>query len=104
MIETPLFWLAGYKNLVDCLHFTWINIVSNIMLNQSLYVLDIPAHSWRLYVAVIIGEVLVVILEFAMSRCIMKSIGKFSLMRLLITILFTNASSFALGLIFMMLH
>ncbi len=103
MIETPLFWLAGYKNLIDCLHFAWINIVSNVMLNQSLYALDIPAHSWGLYIAVIIGEVLVVILEFAMSCCIMGSIGKFSLMRLFITILFTNASSFALGLIFMML-
>ena len=102
-IETPLFWLAGYKDAVDCLHFAWINIVSNIILNQSMMELAMTAERWVLYSAVVIGEIFVVFLEFALSCCVMRGIGRLGLRRLLITVFFTNAASFIIGLVLMLL-
>ena len=47
-----------------------------------------------------IDEFSVVILEFAMSCCVMKSVYAFSLKKLFLTILMTNAVSFTAGVVY----
>ncbi|MBQ7220270.1 MAG: hypothetical protein IJS28_04745 [Synergistaceae bacterium] len=103
LIETPLFWLAGYRNITDCLYFAGINIVSNIMLNRRLLSMRFPSSQILFWAVIILAELCVVVLEFVMCCCIMKSVYKFRLRRLLFTMLFTNASSFLLGILWILL-
>ena len=98
IIETPLFWLAGYRALTDCLSFACINIITNIMLNQRLRYIPFPPDSLAFWVLLVLGELCVVVLEAAMCSCAMKEVS--GLRKLFITMLFTNAASFIAGLLY----
>ncbi|MBQ7516449.1 MAG: hypothetical protein IJS96_09225 [Schwartzia sp.] len=92
-VETPLFFLAGYRRLADCLRFALVNVISNLLLNESLTeVVDSPHFgAW-----VLLGEVLVLALEFTLCRRFLESTPAARLFRVL---LLTNAASFLAGLL-----
>ena len=90
-IEVPLFYLLGYRRLYDCLYFAGVNIVSNLLLNECLqYVTD---DTWYLCL-LLLGECLVVALEFALCVYGIPTEGK----KLFRTLLFTNLASFLAGI------
>ncbi len=103
LIETPIFWLAGYRNFVDCVYFAGINIVSNIMINNHLRTMTLPNNRLAFWAVIILCEICVVILEAVMCACIMKSVYKFRLRRLLLIMLITNSASFLLGILWILL-
>ena len=92
IIETPLFWLCGYRRARQYMWFAAVNVISNILLNEYLSTLqDIETYN-----AVILpAELLVVLLEFFL--CLYTVDGKYG--RLLLTVLFTNAFSYLLGVL-----
>ena len=87
-IETPLFFLFGFKKFRDLIFFAGINIVSNLLLNGFLYTID---FEWWI---LIVAEIFVVILEFSLCTYFIAPSRK-----LFGTIIATNLSSFILGLI-----
>ena len=89
---------------MDCLYFAGINIVSNVMLNNHLLSMPRPKSYAALWEVILAGEVCVVILEAVMCACIMKSVYKFRLRKLLFTMIITNATSFLLGLLWILLR
>ncbi|MBQ7215463.1 MAG: hypothetical protein IJP54_01140 [Synergistaceae bacterium] len=97
LIETPIFYFAGYSDFTDCCCFVCINLISNTLLNQRLAE---SVFSWPL---LFLYELGVVILEFAMSCCIMRSIHRFSLRKLLLVLFITNTVSFLAGLLYILL-
>lgn len=96
LIETPLFWLAGYKNLTECLYFAFINIITNILLNNYLFSSGRPSFS-----LIIFCELVVVVLEAVMCCCAMNCVYKFTFRRLILTMLLTNSVSFLSGIVYM---
>ena len=92
MIETPLFWLLGYRRWRECLGFAGINVVSNLLLNESLSALPPSAH---LPAAIAVGELLVLALEFTLCRRVVRG----SSARLLKVLTITNATSLLCGLL-----
>ncbi len=92
-IETPLFFLAGYRRPADCLRFALVNLISNLLLNESLNAVADSPH----YVAwVLLGEILVLALEFTLCRRFLETTPAARLLRVL---LLTNAASFLAGLL-----
>ena len=89
-IESPLFFLLGFRNANDIILFAGVNIISNLLLNNFL---DAIEFSWNL---VAIGEIFVIILEFALCTYFIND----RLKKLFATLIITNLSSFAFGLIF----
>ncbi|MCR4665764.1 MAG: hypothetical protein K5657_00520 [Desulfovibrio sp.] len=89
-IETPLFWVLGFRRLHECLWFFVVNIVSNILLNEFLLTAAGTPH-YNLLVAVCEGVVL--LLEFALCRFCTGCTAR----RLWLTLLFCNVCSFAFG-------
>ena len=98
IIEVPLFWLSGYRNLTDCLSFACINVITNIMLNQRVAQIHFPPDTFAFWALLILGEMCVAVLEAAMCSCAMKQTP--GLRRIFITMLFTNSASFAAGLFY----
>ena len=94
VIETPIFWLCGYRRRAEYLWFFVVNIVSNLLLNEFLGAtpgtLPYPA-------AVLLGELFVVLLEYALcSYAVRERGGK----RLFCVLLLTNVVSFVAGIIY----
>ena len=73
------------------------------MLNSHLLSSPRPKNYLALWTVILLGEMCVVILEFAMSACIMKSVYQFRLRKLLFTMIITNAASFLLGILWILL-
>ena len=92
VIETPLFWLLGYRRWRECLGFAGINIVSNLLLNESLSALPPAAHYPT---ALALGELLVLALEFALCRRMVRG----SSARLFAVLVTTNATSLLCGFV-----
>ncbi|MBQ7607146.1 MAG: hypothetical protein IJU76_04165 [Desulfovibrionaceae bacterium] len=93
VIEVPLFWLFGYRRWQYCLWFACVNIISNVLLNQSLeYFYDYECYPLFLF----IGEVGVILLEYTLCCLQIRDGHK----RLLCSIFVTNLVSFLLGIVF----
>ena len=95
LIETPLFFLLGYRLPREWLAFAGINVVSNLLLNETLSELWFYDHA--LFVpGIVLGEMLVVLLEFALCRSVVCGSGR----RLFLVLLATNSASLLCGLCF----
>ncbi len=94
VIETPLFFLAGFRRASDCLWFALVNFISNRLLNSALAAVT---ASPNYLVWVLVGECLVVALEFTLCRQFLPDAPGPRLLRVL---LMTNAASFLAGLLF----
>ncbi len=94
VIEVPLFFLCGYREKKQLLYFAGVNLVSNLMLNGFL---ETVGDDYNLAMA--IGEVAVVLLEFCLCCYFIKGDRK----KLFRTLVFTNAVSFLAGLAFLFL-
>ena len=93
LIEVPLFYLCGYRRIVDCLYFAGVNVVTNLLLNEFLLTTDAASY-WQV---IFICEVVVVILEFVL--CSYRFSEEYY--KLVTTLIFTNAVSFFAGVILM---
>lgn len=93
IIEVPLFYLLGYRRLYDCAYFAGVNIITNLLLNECLqFATD---DTWYLCLLVV-GESMVVALEFALCLYGLRTEGK----NLFRTLLLTNMASFLVGVIY----
>ncbi len=97
VIETPIFWFCGYRRCVEDAWFFVVNIVSNLLLNEFIdatpIVLPYPC-------AVFLGEIFVVLLEFALCSYVVEEKKGANLSRVL---LLTNAASFLAGVVYFMM-
>ena len=91
-IETPVFWLCGYRRAFQCLCFAGVNIVTNLLLNEGLASQAGLGHYEQ---AVAVGEALVLAAEFALARCFTQG----SAGRLFLTVAATNLASFLAGIV-----
>ena len=97
VIETPLFWLCGYRRAAEWTWFFAVNIVSNLLLNECLA--ELP-WTFPYAAAVLSGEIFVVLLEYALcSYAVQEKSGK----RLFRVLLLTNVVSFLTGVIYFLL-
>ena len=94
-IEVSIFYLCGYRNIKDCIYFVAVNIISNLLLNEFLHQVNV----YDIWVVVIICEIFVVMLEFALCSYWIETDRK----RLLKVLIFTNLISFLCGIIFYIL-
>lgn len=92
-IETPLFFLFGYRKVKECLYFFCVNIVSNLLLNEFLYSIDD-----YIFESVIAAEIVVILIEFSLCSYFVTPNR-----RLLKILIYTNLTSFLLGMIFFIL-
>ena len=90
-VETPLFWLFGYRRRAEWLWFAVVNIISNLLLNEFL---DATAGTLPYFAAVPLGEIFVLLLEYALCGYAVKEKSGARLFRV---VLFTNAASFLEG-------
>ena len=97
VIETPIFWLCGYRRSVENAWFFVVNIVSNLLLNEFI---GATPRFFSYPVAVLLGEIFVVLLEFALCGYAVREKGGKRLFRVL---LLTNAVSFLAGVIYFLL-
>ena len=93
VIETPLFWIFGYRRAAEWLWFFIVNIVSNLLLNEFI---GATPRNFPYSCAVLLGEIFVVLLEFALCGYAVREKGGKRLFRVL---LLTNAVSFLAGVI-----
>lgn len=91
LIETPLFALLGYRRLREWLCFAGINVVSNLLLNETLS--ELPS-SIDLTPALALGELLVLLLEFTLCLRVVSGSG----LRLFAALTITNLTSLLCGL------
>ena len=94
VIETPIFWLCGYRRRAEYLWFFFVNIISNLLLNEFI---DAASGSFSFLHAVLPGEIFVVLLEYALCGYAVKERGGGRLFRVL---LLTNAASFLAGIVY----
>ena len=95
LIETPLFCLLGYRRLRDWLCFAGINVVSNLLLNESLS--ELWCYGEELFASgLVLGELLVLLLEFALCRLVVRGGSR----RLFGVLFVTNLTSLLCGLCF----
>ncbi|MBR1398017.1 MAG: hypothetical protein IJ563_10870 [Selenomonadaceae bacterium] len=92
LIEVPLFYICGYRKLKDCVYFTAVNIMTNLLLNEFLGTIGYDNY-WTI---VCICEVFVVLLEFALCSYWLNTDNK----KLFKVITFTNFVSFLAGVIY----
>ena len=97
VIETPIFWLFGYRRAAEWTWFFVVNIVSNLLLNE--FLAETP-RNFPYAAAVLLGEIFVVFLEYALCGYAVRDKGGARLFRVL---LLTNAVSFAAGVIYFLL-
>lgn len=95
-IETPLFYLFGYRRIGDCLWFALINIMSNLLLNDVLRAAPLELCFWGMMLS---GEFTVVVLEFALCLCLMPSVRPSGNGRLFLAVFCTNLVSFLCGVV-----
>ena len=99
-IETPLFYLFGCRRIGNCLWFAFINIMSNLLLNDVLRAAPLELCFWGILLS---GEFAVVVLEFALCLCLMPSIRPSGGGKLFLVVLGTNLTSFILGVVWALL-
>ena len=97
VIETPLFWIFGYRRAAEWPWFFIVNIVSNLLLNEFLAA---SPQSLPYPCAVLLGEIFVMLLEFALCGYAVREKGG---KRLFCVLLLTNAVSFLAGVIYFLL-
>ena len=97
VIETPIFWLCGYRRCVEDAWFFVVNIVSNLLLNEFI---DATPIGLPYPCAVFLGEIFVVLLEFALCSYVVEEKKGANLFRVL---LLTNAASFLAGVVYFMM-
>ncbi len=97
VIETPLFWIFGYRRAAEWRWFFIVNIVSNLLLNE--FLAESP-QSLPYPCAVLLGEIFVVLLEFVLCGYVVEEKRGANLFRVL---LLTNAVSFLAGVIYFLL-
>ncbi|MCR5347277.1 MAG: hypothetical protein K6E38_05810 [Fretibacterium sp.] len=95
-IETPLFYLFGCRQVGDCLWFALINVMSNLLLNDTLRVAPLESCFWGILLS---GELVAVVLEFALCRCLLSSVRCSGGGKLFLVVLSTNLASFLCGVI-----
>lgn len=93
-IETPIFLLCGYRRCAEWLWFIVVNLISNLLLNGFL---GETSGTLPYLVAVLLGEVFVVLLEFALCGYAVRERAGARLFRVL---LLTNAASFLAGVVY----
>ena len=94
VIETPLFWLCGYRRAAEWTWFFAVNIVSNLLLNE--FLAETP-RNFPYAAAVLLGEIFVVLLEYALCGYAVRERGG---ARLFCVLLLTNVVSFVAGIIY----
>lgn len=90
-IELPIFYLCGYKHFQQLLAFAIVNLVSNLLLNESLPTYISTISYW---LSLALGEVLVVALEYALMLHLVTA----QRIKLFQTIVTTNVISMCAGL------
>lgn len=91
LIEVPLFYFCGYRKLKELAGFAAVNIISNLLLNEFLE----QAPSGGYWVAVVLGEIAVILLEFCLCSYFIRGDRK----KLLKAIALVNLCSVVLGYI-----
>lgn len=91
-LETPVFWLCGYRRARQCLWFAGVNILSNLLLNEFL---STQADNAQYGSVVLACEAVVVPLEYALCRYAADGAAK----RLWLTLAASNACSYGAGLV-----
>ena len=91
IIELPLFYFCGYRKPKELAGFVAVNIISNLLLNEFLEQ-DPLSEYWM---AVVLGEIVVILLEFCLCCYFIKSDRK----RLFKTLALVNVCSVAVGFI-----
>ena len=91
LIEVPLFYFCGYRKPKELAGFAVVNIISNLLLNEFLE--QDPLDSY--WLAVVLGEIAVVLLEFCLCCYFIKGDRK----KLFKTLVLVNACSVVVGLI-----
>ena len=90
LIEVPIFFILGYRQLKAIIVFTLANFISNIILNEFLLM---QVNNYNFYIAC--GEITVVLFEYAFCRCLLAISNP---KKLFMTILTTNIVSFVSGI------
>lgn len=91
-VETPVFWLCGYRRPRQCLWFAGGNLLSNLLLNEFLAAQACNAP----YDCVVPAcEAVVVLLEFALCRYVVDGAAR----RLWLTLAASNVCSYGVGLV-----
>ena len=96
LIEVPLFYFCGYRKPKELAGFAVVNIVSNLLLNEFLEQMP-SGGSW---IAVILGEFVVILLEFCLCCYFIKGDRK----KLFKTLVLVNICSVVLGEILFWLY
>ena len=96
LIEVPLFYFCGYRKLKELAGFAVVNIVSNMLLNEFLE--QMPSGGF--WIAVILGEIMVILLEFCLCCYFIKDDRK----KLFKTLALVNVLSVVLGEILFWLY
>ena len=96
LIEVPLFYLCGYRKPKELAGFAVVNIVSNLLLNEFLD--QMPSGGF--WIAVILGEIAVILLEFCLCCYFIKDDRK----KLFKTLALVNVCSVVLGEILFWLY
>ena len=89
LIEVPLFYFCGYRKPKELAGFVAVNFISNLLLNEFLEQ-DPLSEYWM---AVVLGELVVILLEFCLCCYFIKSDRK----RLFKTLALVNVCSVAVG-------
>jgi hypothetical protein len=89
LIEVPLFYFCGYRKPKELAGFAVVNIVSNLLLNEFLE--QMPSGGF--WMAVILGEIAVILLEFCLCCYFIKGDRK----KLFKTLALVNVCSVVLG-------
>ena len=91
LIEVPLFYFCGYRKPKELAGFAVVNIISNLLLNEFL---EQDPLDWY-WLAVVLGEIAVVLLEFCLCCYFIKSDRK----KLFKTLALVNVCSVVVGLL-----
>ena len=89
LIEVPLFYFCGYCKPKELAGFAVINIISNLLLNEFLE--QDPFEPY--WLAIVLGEIAVILLEFCLCCYFIKSDRK----KLFKTLALVNVCSVVLG-------
>jgi len=89
LIEVPLFFFCGYRKPKELAGFAVVNIISNLLLNEFLE--QDPFDPY--WLAIVLGEIAVVLLEFCLCCYFIKSDRK----KLFKTLVLVNFCSVAIG-------
>ena len=89
LIEVPLFYFCDYRKPKELAGFAVVNIISNLLLNEFL---EQDLFDW-FWVAVVLGELAVILLEYCLCCYFIQSDRK----KLFRTLVLVNVCSVVLG-------